>query len=397
MKEPDLIHFFCRDIKKKAKKNTQWQPVAESTSILSYCSRIEKPTTTDCIQLMETKRMNLFDAILADDIDTMRKLIHKKASIDERSLQNRTPLQLAVEENLPGPAQLLVEANAQVDEYDSWVTQALMTAVTSKKQTMLHVLIAAKADVNIDYINGTPLMLALRHGRTDAIRVLAKAGARLDPEDEQVRQAVYTAVAKGDVITLPALVEAKASVDVVDTEGRSLLELAQAHGKDNVVGFLARVQGISNPVSSTPAKKKKKPKPQPDEDNAAISIITTPQKKRVPVPILPDEEKQAHPHSPSSVTHTIASSSPKAARKHYANILRMEPSAAALCSATVAGDIDAVLTLIIRKAPVNAPDEKGRMPLQLALENSNLDAIRILISAGADMTILDHMIQRSRV
>ncbi|KAI7971158.1 hypothetical protein EIK77_005871 [Talaromyces pinophilus] len=66
-----------------------------------------------------------------------------------------------------------------------------------------------------------------------------------------------------------------------------------------------------------------------------------------------------------------------------------EPIATAMCQSAKSGNVKHIRGLIAQGANVNGKDEEGYTPLIYAVRANQLDAVQILIHAGADLTMKD--------
>lgn len=77
-----------------------------------------------------------------------------------------------------------------------------------------------------DEAGETPVMLATRKGRTEALQMLIETGANLDTQNKKGQTAVMLAARKGRVEALQMLIEAGADLDARNTAGQTALFLA---------------------------------------------------------------------------------------------------------------------------------------------------------------------------
>ena len=202
----------------------------------NFSSRISAPNSN-----------SVFDAIAANDVETLRRIITRNASINVTSARGRTPLQFAVERGLLGPARFLVDnAGARVSKTEEWVAEELIIAASAANVDMLHVLLDVRADVNsVNQSGQSPLEVAISFNRPQCIQILINAGARVHAYSSIARQAVCRAAESGDVQALKLLVLAKASVDHVDENGFTPLGLAQQNRQTAAIDFLAGLRPSS--------------------------------------------------------------------------------------------------------------------------------------------------------
>lgn len=155
--------------------------------LLAADELLKKRQKTDSEKVESQK---LMAAVVADDLDAVRKLIAEGADIEERyPVLNgfndfHTPLLVACRDGHTAIVKELLAAGADVN-----VTEPTFGAVPLHKATYnghadITALLAKQPGVNLDYqgpSNGyTPLHDALWHGYDDCSVILIEAGARLD-------------------------------------------------------------------------------------------------------------------------------------------------------------------------------------------------------------------------
>lgn len=126
----------------------------------------------------------LFSAVLDNDIPKLKEVINAKADLNVRSVDNVTPLITAIAMNYRKIAELLLEANADVNAKDRAGWTALIHFASSNGDLEFgNALIKAKADVNARDNNGTTaLIVAAVRGNLDFVKALVEAGADLNAE-----------------------------------------------------------------------------------------------------------------------------------------------------------------------------------------------------------------------
>lgn len=124
----------------------------------------------------------LFTAVLDDDITKLKEVINGKADLNVRSVDNVTPLITAIIMNHQKSAELLLEANVDVNAKDRAGWTALIHFASSNGDLELgNALIKAKADINARDKNGaTALIVAAVRGNMDFVKALVEAGADLN-------------------------------------------------------------------------------------------------------------------------------------------------------------------------------------------------------------------------
>jgi ankyrin repeat protein len=144
------------------------------------------------------------------DLNEIKSLFAKRASVNAADYDKRSALHLAAAEGHEEVVKFLVEMKAEVNAKDRW--------------------------------GGDPLKDAIRGGHSACQLILRDAGGRGEYDDHSDHKdhgdRMCNAASKGDYTLIVNLVARNASVNAADYDGRSALHLASAEGHDKIVQFL---------------------------------------------------------------------------------------------------------------------------------------------------------------
>jgi ankyrin repeat protein len=146
---------------------------------------------------------------------TMSLLLAHGAAVNVRGGWDKaTPLQMAVEGEQESIVQLLLAAKADTNVKDDTGTTALHLAATKGYASIARLLLGAKADVNIrDKWGHTALHYANNSDMHESIvGLLLKAGADVDAEDERGQTPLHNGSESGDYTKTQMLVDTGADV-----------------------------------------------------------------------------------------------------------------------------------------------------------------------------------------
>jgi len=134
--------------------------------------------------------VRLADAAKAGDLANVRALLKDKVNVNEAQGDGMTPLHWAVYANNFDVAQLLVQAGANVKAVTRLdASTPLLMAATNGNVQIMELLIKAGAEVNTaSDLGTTPLMQAAASGNVDAVKILADRGANLNAKDKLKEQ-----------------------------------------------------------------------------------------------------------------------------------------------------------------------------------------------------------------
>ena len=154
------------------------------------------------------QRQQMFAACANNDSVALGKLLQHPLQPNVTDRRGRTPLHQAVWQGHVESMQLLIEADANLDQSDT--------------------------------DGATPMFLAAQHGHVDVVRYLAEAGAHIDKGDTDGATPLWIAAQYGHVDVVRCLAEAGAHIDKVDNGGTTPLRIAAQDGHVDVVRYLEK-------------------------------------------------------------------------------------------------------------------------------------------------------------
>jgi len=193
------------------------------------------------------------------------------AGICLRSGETSSPIQVAVEANLPSVVKMLIQAKASVNYQDGKGDTALHWAAARKRMDCMLELVAGGANLDAENALGfTPIISAAKAGYSEPIRALVQKGANLYHRDKDCKMALHhvpflcrslktllermcgwsllEAAAKGKGNEVTDLIRKGASPRLLDDQMRTPLHLAAANGHNIVVEFLLQQKSRINSV-----------------------------------------------------------------------------------------------------------------------------------------------------
>ena len=187
----------------------------------------------------------LIEAAASGDVERVRRLLARGASVRATDAQGRTPLVAAAYGNHVAVAEVLVSAGADPNEKDATVQSAYLIATSEvgDAPALLDVLLGAGADVaSRDSFNGTGLIRAAERGYPRIVQRLLATDIEVDHVNRLGWTALHEAIVLGDggpahVRVVELLVGAGADVNRPGN-GQSPLAQATARGYTQVAAVL---------------------------------------------------------------------------------------------------------------------------------------------------------------
>ncbi|KAF6819564.1 multiple ankyrin repeats single kh domain-containing protein [Colletotrichum sojae] len=171
--------------------------------------------------------------------DVVKELIDRGADInsfaENENFPQGTALQAACESGKVEIVTLLIEQGASPDLGAGEDTCPIMAAATRGEQTILELLVNAKAEVNVfgGWDNSTVLIRAVVNLPVEALQVLLDAGADINLEDSDGDAPLIVAAREGDADCVRFLLDHGADIFHVNHDNENALQSAIQYGCDD--------------------------------------------------------------------------------------------------------------------------------------------------------------------
>ena len=179
------------------------------------------------------------------DLSAIARLAASSGTLQRRDGHGRTPLHVATFARQREAVKALLAAGADPGVLENDRYDAVTIAAVADDEETLRVLLAngASARLVTSRYDGTALIAAAHLGHDGVVRQLIAAGAPLDHVNNLQWTAVIEAIVLGDgglrhQATLRVLLEAGASTELADREGRTPLQLARGRAYTAMVKML---------------------------------------------------------------------------------------------------------------------------------------------------------------
>jgi hypothetical protein len=145
----------------------------------------------------------IIDAANSGDISKIKKLLAEGRNINEKDSNGATPLMHAIWSKKPDVAKYLIESGADVKANDNY-GNALIYAIDYKQHELINLLLDKGADIESrNYLGETAIVHAvLRIADFDAVKILIKRGANVNAKSTEGETVLDLALAsaRGDIV-----------------------------------------------------------------------------------------------------------------------------------------------------------------------------------------------------
>ncbi|XP_019855630.1 PREDICTED: ankyrin repeat, PH and SEC7 domain containing protein secG-like [Amphimedon queenslandica] len=282
-----------------------------------------------------------------------------------------TALIIAIEKDYIDVVKLLLEKGADPNccvKYYSGGPTALIKAIKNKNIGIVEVLLEKGADPNIgsDTYEGTPLHCAIETGNANIIKLLIiKGNADVNAMDKRKRTPLFEAVKSSSIETVDILLTNGARTDVVDEYGDTPLLLAVKRGTRSSTQIIKSLI-IKGQADVTAACKKYHINPELSRSEIAELLITKIQLIGKPI--------ESHTKPEEVIGLLEIETDP--------NITEYLFGGTALITAIENDNIDIVKLLLEKGANPNVTKD-NETPLFVAVKSGNIEAVDILLTNGA--------------
>jgi ankyrin repeat protein len=321
----------------------------------------------------DTGNRALVNAARQGDRNAVQSLLSGPAKNDIASAELNAALLLAASHNDAAMVDLLLDAGADPKATNEYNASALYAAADHADATVTAKLLAKGADPNVALMSGeTPLMLAAREGHVATVHALLEGGADPNAKEKNGNQtALMWAIAGGHSGVTEELVRYKADVNARTKTGFTALMFA---ARGDVASAKTLLNAGANPNDVIP-----------DWGGTALIIAATMGQAAIVEALL---DKGADPNYRDSNSFTAMHSAVR--DSEYGEDRDQRARAVATLKVLIAHKGDVNARLHQEKPTVRALNElefEGATPLALAAEVNNLEAIKVLVAAGADPNI----------
>lgn len=182
-------------------------------------------------------KSELMQAVVADDIGTVRALLKRGVEVDTVDAQGQTPLLRAVRLNHVAIATALMEAGADVNRQDRIQDSPFLYASAEGRTAILREMLRHAPDVRVyNRYGGNGLIPAAEKGHLENVKLLLE---HTDMEVDRVNRLGWTALLEAIVLTdggprfqqiIGVLIAHGADVNLADGDGVTPLAHARARG-----------------------------------------------------------------------------------------------------------------------------------------------------------------------
>lgn len=330
----------------------------------------------------EEGRSVLMIAVSYKSLNAVRFLIDEGAKVNFAMPDGTTALILAAENNATEIASLLLENGANIYAKNNEGT-AIDIARARNSFDVEKVLTGVNADVNaFDAEGRTPLMYAARDNNVDLIKEILHAGAKIDATDTKGQSALMLAITNGASDAVFALIDSGTNINVKDASGWTPLTYAVSYNMLDVMRYL-----VSNKADIDLAQ---------SEGKTAL-MLATEKNDLETISYLIDAGAQidivdakgctaflyAVLYDNNDIAKTLLNKSKDSVDKD--SVDGFTP----LMVAANNKNIEMVRMIVTAGANINKVDSYGRSAFTYAVAKNSMDVAEYLMENGADVTLVD--------
>ncbi|MEH6626795.1 MAG: ankyrin repeat domain-containing protein [Motiliproteus sp.] len=227
--KPDIFLLEATDIRDQSRGRTalHWAVHNNHLALVKYLIEVKAPLTAKSRSDFGGSPIHI--AAEKGLILHVKLLLENGASVATSDLLWQTPLHRATKQGQLETVKYLLEKGASINARDRIGRTPLITASRSTNLALIRLLIQKGGDINLKTNNGmTALHYAAQHA-TDITQYLLKAGAELDPINNEGETPLSGMIGKNISRyweSIQLLIQAGASLNQQDMKGRSILDLS---------------------------------------------------------------------------------------------------------------------------------------------------------------------------
>ncbi len=170
-------------------------------------------------------------------VDTVKLLLSRNAIISARDIDGMTALMMASSSGEAAVAEVLVAHGADINVTNNYNASAITNAAFFNKVATLEALL--KSDIKVDpEIGESSLLIAAGLGNDEVIIRLLNYGINVNATGKKGRTPLMAAVEFNHPSTVKLLLESKADAKVRDSEGNSVMQIAEDEGDNSIIQLL---------------------------------------------------------------------------------------------------------------------------------------------------------------
>ena len=174
--------------------------------------------------------------------ETVELLLKRHAAIDAKDIDGVTALMMAASSGETNTVAALIKAGASVNVVNAYNSSAVTNAAFFNQVATLDELLKSKEKVKPD-IGETALLIASGLGNDKIIQHLLDYGVDCNARGKNGRTPLMAAVEFKHLSTVELLLNHKANPKVMDTEGHSVMSIAENSGNKEIIALLKKNGG----------------------------------------------------------------------------------------------------------------------------------------------------------
>ncbi|KAF0721988.1 hypothetical protein Ae201684_018769 [Aphanomyces euteiches] len=330
----------------------------------------------------ENRQTPLYVASRGGHLEVVKELLAQGASADTRDKDGQTPFYVALSRGYLDVVKEMLVQGASVDAADKYRPTPLCVASSEGHLDVVKELLAQGASVNLTGVYGqAPLYVASRGGHIDVVKELLAHGGSIDMMNEDGRTPLYGASSEGHLDVVKELLTRGAFINTADKVGRTPFSVALSRGHLDVVKELL-AQGASVDTA---------------DKHGHTPLFEASRRGHLDVV----KELLAQGASVDTINKDRQTPLHVAARGRHLGVVKEllatgvaidtadEDGQTPLYMASREGSLDVVKELLTQGASVDVASVDGQTSLYVASRRGHLDVVKELLAQGATVDVSD--------
>lgn len=172
-------------------------------------------------------------------VEVAKLLLKHNATIDAQEIDGMTALMMAASDGKTEAVQLLIEHGADVNVFNNYGATAMTNAAFFNHSESVKAILAGKQKVD-KATNENALLITAGLGLENIMQQLLDYGVDVNAKGKKGRTPLMAAIEFNHINTVKLLLKNNATINIKDTDGESIMQIAQDNGNKDIIALLAQ-------------------------------------------------------------------------------------------------------------------------------------------------------------